>query len=191
MEPLILGIICLIGSLFLLKSLFLVTVGWVLPVTRGALFVPSAGINIETFLRAVPMHPQELFLDLGCGDGRVLRKAYQRYGVRAVGLEINPLAYIAAKIRTSRFSRVQIKRKNFLKESLVRADVVFCYLFPDILDALSKKLAEELHPGAKVVSCNFPLPNWTPLKVLRPDPELRGDPIYIYNFPESCSKGET
>jgi SAM-dependent methyltransferase len=189
MEPLILGIICLIGSLFLLKSLFLITTGWVLPITRGALFVPSSRINIKTFLDAVPMHHQELFVDLGCGDGRVLREAHKRYGVRAIGFEINLLAYAASLFRTTEFGRVQVKRTNFLNEHMGHADVVFCYLFPDILEALAGKLADELVPGARVVSCNFPFPGWIPLKVIKPEPRLQGDPIFIYRFPDACSQG--
>jgi SAM-dependent methyltransferase len=189
MEPLIIVIICLIGTLFLLKSLFLITTGWVLPVTQGALFIPSSRINIETFLGALPMHPQEFFVDLGCGDGRVLREVHRRYKVRALGIEINPLAYAAAKILTVGLRGVRIKRRNFLEEALGSADVVFCYLFPDILEELAEKLTKELQPGARVVSCNFPLPRWTPLKVIRPDPELNGDPIYIYEFPGSRPRG--
>ena len=34
------------------------------------------------------MRPGQLLVDMGCGDGRVLRKASNRYGVRAMGHEL-------------------------------------------------------------------------------------------------------
>ncbi len=176
----------LLGALFLIKLLYLIATGWVLPVTKGALFIPTPSIRIKTFLDALPMSSVELFLDLGCGDGRVLREASRRYGVRAIGFEVNLLAYLAAKLRSFGCKSVHVRWSDFWKEDLRHADVIFCYLFPDVMERLAKKLEAELHPGSKVVSCNFPLPGWYPFQVLHPDSERHQDPIYIYRFPRSC-----
>lgn len=180
----------LLGALFLIKLLYLIATGWVLPVTRGALFIPTPPISIKTFLDALPMSSVELFLDLGCGDGRVLREASRRYGVRAIGFEVNLLAYLAAKVRSLRYKSVHVRRGNFWKEDLRHADVIFCYLFPDVMGRLAQKLEAELHPGSKVVSCNFPLPGWYPFQVLHPESERHKDPIYIYRFRGSCQHGK-
>jgi hypothetical protein len=48
----------------------------------------------------------------------------------------------------------------FRKADLPEADVVFCYLFSDVMKPLSKKLRSELKTGAVVVSCIFALPDW-------------------------------
>ena len=50
------------------------------------------------------------------------------------------------------------------------------------------KLARELRPGARVVSCNFPLSGWKPVQILHPLPRRHGDPIYLYRFPESWTE---
>ena len=176
----------LLGSLFLAKFLYPITTGWVLPVTKGALFIPTPSIRIRTFLDALPMNPKEFFLDLGCGDGRVLREARRRCGVKAMGFEVNLLAYLAAKVRNFRLKGVQIRWQNFWEVDLSHADVVFCYLFPDVMERLAKKLEAELRPGSKVVSSNFPLPRWRPFRVLHPHSGRHQDPIYIYRFPSSC-----
>jgi len=176
----------LLIALFIAKLLYLMATGWVLPVTRGALFIPTYPQMVKAFLEAVPMSSQDLFVDLGCGDGRVLRAARKRYGVRAMGFEVNPFAYFLARIGSISVTGIQIKWKDFWKEDLSRADVVFCYLFPDVLSCLRKKLESELHTGSMVVSCNFPFPGWNPLKVLHPLSSTQGDPIYIYRLPESC-----
>ena len=190
MEPWLWILLSLVGGLFLLKLLYLIPTGWALPVTRGALFIPTSSIRIRTFLDALPMSSREFFLDLGCGDGRVLREASKRYGVRAMGFEVNLLAYLAARVRNLGFKGVQIRRRNFWKEDLSSADVVFCYLFPDVMKRLSKKLEAELRPGSKVVSCNFPMPGWCPHKVLHPGSGRHQDPIYIYRFPNAFVPSE-
>jgi len=189
MEPWLCIWLFLMGGLFLVKFFYLIAVGCALPVTRGALFIPTSSIRIKTFLNALPMSSEELFLDLGCGDGRILREARRRYGVKALGFEVNLLAYLAAKSRNFGSKGVQIRWKNFWEVDLSRADVVFCYLFPDVMERLAKKLEAELRPGSKVISSNFPLPGWLPYQVLHPYSGRHQDPIYIYRFPNACQTG--
>ncbi len=172
----------LTGLLFILKMAYVVCTAWVLPKTRGALYVSTANVRIRAFLDAVHMKPGEILIDLGCGDGRVLRAARSRYHVTTIGYELNPLACLNALIRSFAIRGVDIRRRNFFDADLTNADVVFCYLFPDVMEDLSKKLLKELKPGSIFVSCNFPLPGFEPKKVLRPGGSLHNDPIYIYEF---------
>jgi SAM-dependent methyltransferase len=178
-------ILAVIGVLVALKLVFVLSLLVVFPVTRGAMFHPSAAVRVRTFVKSVPMRPGDLLVDIGCGDGRVLRAASSRYGVRALGFEINPLAYMLARLKSLADRKVEIRCGDFWKTDLSRADVVFCYLFPDVMERLAGKLEAELRPGARVVSCNFPLPGWTPCEVLHPASSLHGDPIYVYGFPVS------
>ena len=69
---------------------------------------------------------------------------------------------------------------NYWHADLSEADLVFCYLYPDVLKKLSRKLHEELQPGATVISFNFPIPGFTPRRILRPAGALHGDPIFVY-----------
>ena len=121
-----------------------------------------------------------LIVHIGCGDGRVLRLASKRYGARAIGYEVNLLAYIKARLLCLGDNNIQIKCKNFWKENLAGADVVFCYLYPDLMQRLSDKLRCDLKPGTVVASCNFALPGFQSQKVLRPGGALHNDPVYIY-----------
>jgi len=175
----------LIGGVLFIKLLYVIAIILTYRITQGAMFVPSAGIRVDTFLDAVPMNDKSLLVDIGCGDGRVLRAARRRYGVMALGFEVNPLAYLIARIRNLGSKGIQVSRKNFWKVDIGDADVVFCYLFPDVLERLVEKLERELRSGTLVISCNFPLPGWRPLKVLFPESSLHNDPIYLYRFPDS------
>ncbi|MBU1740279.1 MAG: SAM-dependent methyltransferase, partial [Proteobacteria bacterium] len=81
----------------------------------------------------------------------------------------------------------EVRRASFWTLDLGPADVVTCYLFPDVMARLAEKLAAELRPGARVVSFNFPLPGWRPERVLAPDSSRHGDPIYIYRWPRALT----
>ena len=151
-----------------------------LPTTQGALYVSTTRTRIAAIIDAVPIKSGQMLMDLGCGDGRILRQVCKKYKVRAIGFEINLMAYIKAQILSLGLKQVEIRRQNFWSQNLTGADVVFCYLYPDVMPRLSAKLKAELRPGTWVVSCNFALPGFTPLMVLRPAGSLHGDPIFIY-----------
>ena len=124
--------------------------------------------------------PGQVFIDAGCGDGRVLKEACTRYHVKAIGYEINPLACLCARLRCRGMKNVQIRRQSFWEADLSMADVLFCYLFPDLMKDLAAKAKDELKPGAIMISCNFEVPGFTPSQIIRPDGALHSDPIYIY-----------
>jgi len=183
----VLIVIVLLVALFVIKMILAVSIVSVLKITQGAMFHPSALIRVKTFLDATEMSPDELLIDIGCGDGRVLKEARKRYGVKALGYEINPMAYVLARLRNIFSRHVDIRYKNFWKENISTADVVFCYLFPDVMARLAKKLEQELRPGTRVVSCNFPLPGWAHHAELNPESFFHSGPIFCYRFPDACA----
>lgn len=164
---------------------YVFTTALVLPKTKGALYVSTSRLRISAFMDAVPMKPGQLLIDLGCGDGRVLRNIRKKYKARCRGYELNILAYLKAWLLCMGDKEVKIRRQNFYNADLSGADVVFCYLFPDVMEKLSVKLKSELKPGTVIVSCNFPLPGYPPEKILKPQGSLHNDPIFIYHQPET------
>lgn len=172
----------LAGVLFAAKALYALSVAVALPVTRGALYVSTSRKRIEAVADAVSMKPGQVLVDLGCGDGRVLRCIRRRFDITAIGYEWNLLAFLNARLRCLGRRGIKVRLRDFRKADLSGADVVFCYLFPDVLPELSTKLARELRPGAVVVSANFAIPQWLPEKVLRIDHSLHGDPLYLYRM---------
>src|ERR1700687_3612308 len=53
-------------------------------------YVPTPQIIVEKMLEAGRVKPGEMVYDLGSGDGRVVITAAQKFGARAVGVEIIP-----------------------------------------------------------------------------------------------------
>jgi SAM-dependent methyltransferase len=178
--------------LFAAKAIYGLSVALVLPMTRGALYVSTARQRVAACLAAVNPKPGELLIDLGCGDGRVLRAARRQYKLRAEGYELNPLAFLKASLLSMRCAAIKIHCRDFWKADLSGADVVFCYLFPDVMAPLARKLRTELKPGATIVSCNFPLPGFHPERIFRPGGRLTNDPVFMYRIPENnvtCEQG--
>ena len=172
------------GGLFLIKICYVISTALVLPRTRGAIYVSTSGKKIDAALTAVPMSAGQLLVDIGCGDGRVLRRAWQRYGVRALGYEINPMAYTRAQLQCLGYKDVTVRLRNFWQDNLTKADVIFCYLYPDLMADLAGKFKSELQSETRVISCNFELPGCIPESIVQLDHSLHNDPIYIYRFPQ-------
>jgi trans-aconitate methyltransferase len=170
--------IILAGGFFILKIMYAFSIALVLPSTKGALYVSTSKVRIAAIMDAVPMNSDQLLVDLGCGDGRVLRAVWNRYGTKTIGYELNLLAYLKARLLCFRMRGVDIRLQNFWKADLSFADVVFCYLFPDVIKQLSEKLRSELKPGAVIVSCNFALPDLEIVQVLRPGNSLHNKNVW-------------
>ncbi len=53
-------------------------------------YVSSPQRVVDKMLELSGLRPGELLYDLGCGDGRVLITAVQKYRAKAVGVELSP-----------------------------------------------------------------------------------------------------
>jgi hypothetical protein len=107
-------------------------------------------------------------VDLGAGDGRVLRIAAREFEACAVGYEIEPLhcavGWLAALLGGV-VTRVSIRNQDLYQADLSQADVVFLYLNPAFVKNLRQPLRQQLPPGARVVSLDFPIEGWEPSEV--------------------------
>lgn len=190
MSPLVAVAILIALSLLTLKLAYVASVVLALPKTGGAMFCITPQDKIRAVLDTLPMDSHTNVIDLGCGDGRFIAAAARRYHCRGTGYEINWTAFLLAKIRqTFSGGLITIKRQDFWPVSLGDADIVFCYLFPDLMERLADKARAEMKPGAALVSCNFELPGWRPEQILHAG---RGgkDPIYIYRQGQGGSAHE-
>lgn len=174
-------VFALLGGLVVIKALYVLGAVLALPTTGGALFCFTHYSKIETILDEINMKSNDVVFDLGCGDGRFIASAAKRYNIKGTGFEINFFAYFLARLRLFPLrGRVLVKRDSFWKADFGEADVIFCYLFPDIMEKVAGKTKKEMKEGALLISCNFPLPGWCAEKVLTADHPSQKDPIYIY-----------
>lgn len=130
-------------------------------------FVASPLQVVRHMLKAVDLRPGEAFYDLGSGDGRTVIMAVQEFGARAVGVEMREdLAKKAlATIQELGIQdRVTIVQSDLFKVNITHADVVFLYLTTSANDKIRPKLEKELKSGARVVSHDYEILRWKPVK---------------------------
>jgi len=147
-----------------------------LPILRGAPFLPTLKERIERAIKLVELSSNQKVVDLGSGDGRVLILCAKK-GAKAIGFEINPFLVWRANrnIRKEGLESLAVaKWKNFWWQDFSSFDIVFVYGIGHIMKGLEKKLQKELKPSAKVVSFIFKFPNW--------QPETEENGIYIYSL---------
>ncbi len=100
---------------------------------------------------------------LGCGDGRVLIAAAQKFGATAVGVELDEerCAETAQRVKDLGLAdRVVVKHGDLLEEDLSPATVVCIYLMPEANRKLKGRFETMLKPGARVVSHDFLMHGW-------------------------------
>lgn len=131
----------------------------------GAPYVPTLKRQQKIALDLLNLQSGQVFYDLGCGDGRLL-KAAAGAGVKAVGYEINPLLALVAWIRTRRCSQpVKVVWGNFWKADITNANAVYIFLIEHHMDKLDKYLSRQLQGRqVKVVSYGFKIPGKKPLQ---------------------------
>lgn len=96
-----LWIVCLIVLLFGLTAFF------------GAPYVPSQRRFVrQAFTSLYPLSKADVLVDIGSGDGLVLREAAKR-GAHAVGYEINPILYVLSRFLSRSDGRVEVRLANF------------------------------------------------------------------------------
>jgi len=108
------------------------------------------------------------FYDLGCGHGALavcIKRKFPALFVSAI--DNNLIRIFFAKIRALLFWRdVKFLRKNIFDVDLRDVDIVYAYLWYDLMPPLERKLLKELKPGAIVITNTSNFPTWKPFKTI-------------------------
>lgn len=152
----IMGLVLFFGFSALLSSLW------------GAPWAPTSTRKVKKMLEMADLKPGEKLVDLGAGDGRIVIIAARHYQARAVGVEIDPLRCFIANLLIRLFGlqdRAHVCYGDMFEFDIKDADVVSMYLLQSTNQRLKPKLAEELKPGARIVSHNFSFSGWSPVAI--------------------------
>lgn len=145
-------------------------------------FDPTPQEIVERMLRLAAVKPGDVLYDLGAGDGRVVIAAASKFGVKAVGFEIDPgLVKLAREnVRKQGVEHlVEIRQQDFLTADLSLPSVVTLYLSYDGNLTVRPRLVSQLKPGARVVSYTFDMAEWQP-KVAENYRDAAGNSHMIY-----------
>ena len=126
----------------------------------GAPYVPTKSKLALEILKEVRFKKNGLFVELGSGDGRIVRTAVKNYSVRGMAVDVNGLLIIWSKILSKldgTYSRINFVTKNILSVNLTQADYIYLFLFPALIDKLVPKFNKELKRGVIIISHGFPV----------------------------------
>ena len=128
-------------------------------------FITTPADVVERMLQIAETRADDVVIDLGSGDGRIVIAAAQQFGARAVGIELD-----AALVEKSRknaelaqvTSRASFVQGDVLAADLSRATVVTVYLLPALMEKLQPRFIDQLAPGTRIVSHAFTMAGWAP-----------------------------
>ncbi len=131
-------------------------------------FVATPTPVVRQMLILADLKPGEILFDLGSGDGRAVIMAAKDFGATSVGVELrDDLAKRALDSiqKLDLTEKTRIVQKDIFTVNLSAANVVFLYLTTSANEKIKPKLEAELEPGTRVVSHDYEILGWKPLKV--------------------------
>jgi SAM-dependent methyltransferase len=145
-------------------------------------YVPTSEDVVAGMLKAGDVKKGDVLYDLGCGDGRIVITAAQKFGTRGVGVDIDPNRIKEARANAEKAGvtgLVKFIEQDLFEANIADATVVTLYLLPSINLKLRPKLFRELKPGTRIVSHSFDMGDWKPEK----ESDVNGSRIYYWTIP--------
>ncbi len=130
-------------------------------------FVPTPQSVVEMMLTMAEVTKNDVVYDLGSGDGRIVITAAKKYGAKGVGFEIDDdlIKEAREKARKEGVSHlVEFRKQDVMTVDLSPATVVTLYLLPEANLRLRPRILSQLRVGARVVSHNYDMGDWAPLR---------------------------
>lgn len=123
----------------------------------GASFVPTSGKIVDEILAKAKLKKDQFFLELGCGDSRIVRTAVKKYRVKGMGVDINPLLILYSKFlsRIQKLPNIKFINQNIFKTDFSKADVIFIFLLPKLIRKIKNKFETECNVGTIIISHGF------------------------------------
>ncbi len=147
--------------------------------------IPTPEFVVDRMLEAAHIKPGDTVYDLGSGDGRIVITAAQKYGVKAVGVELRPDLCDKARERIHELGlddKVSIVQGSALRVDLSGADVVTMYFLTSSNERLRPNLERWLKPGSRVVSNQFPIKGWKAAETVHVKAGSMDHTIYVYEL---------
>ncbi len=152
-------------------------------------YVPTPPEVVEEMLKMANVHKGDVLYDLGSGDGRIVIAAAKKFGVRGVGIDIDPERIREAEANAKAAgvtNLVKFRQEDLFEADIHEATVVTLYLLERLNEQLRPKLLRDLKPGTRIVSHAFRMGDWEPEK----SAEVNGRRIYMWTVPAKRAAGK-
>lgn len=178
------GLRVIVLALFWIQLVFLSTV----PAQEGKIvpYVPTPQAVVDRMLELAQVKKGDIVYDLGSGDGRIVITAAQKFGVRAIGFEIDPqrIKESHENIRKAGVEKlVEIRQQDIRTVDLSEATVLTMYLLPEVNLMIRPNIWKQMKPGSRIVSHDFDMGDWKPLKTEHVKDESNWDhALYLWHI---------
>lgn len=128
-------------------------------------YIPTPPEVVDVMLTLAALTPADRLYDLGCGDGRIVIQAAQRFGVPGVGIDIDPQRIREANQNAEQAGvsdRVVFRQQNLFESDFSDATVVILYLLPHLNLRLRPELLRQVRSGTRILSHDFDMGDWQP-----------------------------
>lgn len=132
------------------------------PIDAGP-YVPTPTVIVAEMLKLAEIKANDVVIDLGSGDGRLVIAAAKQFGARGWGVDYQESLVKLANDNAQKEGvgeRTKFIHGDLFKASLKDANVITLYLMPATVVKLVPKFLEELRPGTRIVSHDYPLAPW-------------------------------
>lgn len=150
-------------------------------------FITTPPDVVYRMLELAGTRADDLVVDLGSGDGRIVIAAAEKFGARGLGIELDGALVEKSRDNARRANvaeRVSFVQGDVLAADISKATVVTVYLLPGLINRLQPRFLERLQPGTRIVSHAFTMTGWKPdrseaMRIARPHPG-QGDESRLY-----------
>jgi SAM-dependent methyltransferase len=148
-------------------------------------YVPTPPEVVEEMLKLGNVKSGDILYDLGCGDGRIVITAAQKYGARGTGIDLNPVRIKEANENARQAGvadKVRFVEQNLFDADVHEATVVTLYLLPQVNLKIRPMLLKQLKVGTRIVSHQFDMGEWEPDKKI----DIGWRTVYLWTVTEKA-----
>jgi SAM-dependent methyltransferase len=163
-------------------ALFLFILPFAVVPLVGAPFVPTKVRLLIPFLKELGVGKSSNLLDIGSGDGTVLKYAAKTLGANTRGIELNPFLVAISRFRLFRLRHMaQVKYGDMWGYKIpASTDYIYAFVLPKYMPRLEKKITSEIGKKVTVVTYSFEFEGRKPIK--------QQDGFFAYQFEPLAKK---
>jgi predicted RNA methylase len=155
--------------------------------TPDVVYVGTPYDLVSAMLQLAQVKKDDLVVDLGCGDARMVVLAAEKYGSRGIGYDIDPDMVRASRnnIEKSKVGNlVKIIQADIYTVDISKADVLPLYLLPEMNLKLLPQF-DTLKPGSRIVMHNYDIEGIVPDKTVEviSNEDNSSHTLYLYTTP--------
>ncbi len=150
------------------------------------IYYPTPPETVDEMLRMAKIKKGDVLYDLGSGDGRIPIAAAKQYGIRAVGIEIDPKLVTEAEESAKKegvSELVRVRNEDMFRINVGEATIVTLYLSEKLNVLMRPKLLSELRPGSRILSHDFRMGDWKPERTVRVPWGKLYRTVYLWTVP--------